>query len=125
MPRAHPAVRKNERWFSRRESPGMRGCRRIVWWRCMGRRYSSAGWGERDSMGGMTGSGQRTTDFLAVVLENVELRQQPPEVQNRCIELAVDAGGLHAEIEMLRAQLLAAERACDRWRVVAEKRLAG
>ena len=76
-------------------------------------------------MGGMTGSGQRTTDFLAIALENVELRQQLAEVQDQCIELAVDAGGLHAEIEMLRAQLLAAERACDRWQVLAEKRLAG
>ena len=63
-------------------------------------------------MSGMTGGGQRTTEFLAVVLENVELRQQLAEVQDQCIELAVDAGGLHAEIEILRAQLLAAERMC-------------
>ena len=43
-------------------------------------------------MSGMTDGGQRATDFLAVVLENVELRQQLAEVQDQCIELAVDTG---------------------------------
>ena len=75
-------------------------------------------------MSGMTDGRQHATDFLAVVLENVELRQQLAEVQDQCIELAVDAGGLHAEIQSLRAQLLDAERACDRWRSLAEQRLA-
>lgn len=76
-------------------------------------------------MSGMTDSGQRTTDLMAIALENVEPHQQLAKVQDQCIELAVDAGGLHAEIEMLRAQLLAAEQACDRWRALAEQRLAG
>ncbi|WP_082502825.1 hypothetical protein [Methylobacterium sp. Leaf100] len=73
----------------------------------------------------MTGTARPTTDFLAVALENGELRQQLAEVQDQCIELAVDAGELHAEIDRLRAQLHDAERACDRWRALAEQRLAG
>lgn len=76
-------------------------------------------------MSRMIGSAQHATEFLAIALENAELRAQLAEVQDQCIELAVDAGGLHAEIEMLRAQLLASETACDRWRGLAERRLAG
>jgi len=73
----------------------------------------------------MSGGVRHHPEFLAVVLENAELRQQLAEVQDQCVELAVDAGELHAEIEALRTRLLAAERACDRWRALAEHRLAG
>jgi len=73
----------------------------------------------------MSGDRRHHPEFLAVVLENTELRQQLAEAQDQCIELAVDAGGLHAEIEALREQLLTAERARDRWRALAEHRLAG
>ena len=76
-------------------------------------------------MSGITGKGQGTTDFLAIALENTELRQQLAEVQDQCIELAVDAGGLHAEIEMLRAQLATIEQDRDQWRAEAEQRLVG
>jgi predicted nuclease with TOPRIM domain len=70
-------------------------------------------------------SDQRSADFLAVVIENRELRQQLAETQEQCVELAVDAGELHAEIEGLRARLVQAERERDRWRVEAERRLTG
>lgn len=73
----------------------------------------------------MTDTGQRNAEFLAIVIENAELRQTLAEVQDQCIELAVDAGELHAEIETLRARLAAVERDQDRWRIEAERRLAG
>ena len=50
-------------------------------------------------------SDQRTADILAIVIESRELRAQLAEVQDNCIELAVDAGELHAVIEALRARL--------------------
>jgi len=68
---------------------------------------------------------QRTAEFLAVVVENAELRQTLANVQDQCIELAVDAGELHAEIEALRAQIALTEKDRDRWRAEAERRLAG
>lgn len=73
----------------------------------------------------MRDQGQRTAEFLAVVIENAELRQTLAEVQEQCVELAVDAGELHAEIEALRARLVVAERERDRWRAEAERRLVG
>ena len=61
-----------------------------------------------------------------VVIENRELRAQLAEVQDHCVELAVDAGELHAEIEALRARLAQADQERDAWRVEAERhRLAG
>lgn len=59
--------------------------------------------------------------FLAVVIENAELRQQLAEVQDQCVELAVDAGEMHAENADLRARLAEAERERDAWRVEAER----
>ncbi|TXM66462.1 hypothetical protein FV226_23520 [Methylobacterium sp. WL12] len=64
---------------------------------------------------------QRTADILAVVVENRELRAQLAEVQDQCVELAVDAGELHAEIEALRGRLARAERARDAWRAEAKR----
>ena len=69
----------------------------------------------------MTDTSQRTAAFLALVIENRELRQQLAETQEQCVELAVDAGELHAEIEALRARLLQAERDRDAWRAEAER----
>jgi uncharacterized protein involved in exopolysaccharide biosynthesis len=69
----------------------------------------------------MHDTGQRTAEFLAVVIENRELRQQLAETQEQCVELAVDAGELHAEIEALRTRLLQAERDRDAWRAEAER----
>jgi len=66
-------------------------------------------------------SDQRSADFLAVVMENAELRQQLADVQDQCVELAVDAGELHAEIETLRARLAQSERDRDAWRAEAEQ----
>ena len=66
-------------------------------------------------------SDQRSADFLAVAIENAELRQQLAEVQDQCVELAVDAGELHAEIETLRTQLREARNQRDAWRAEAER----
>lgn len=69
----------------------------------------------------MTHPGQRSDDFMAVVMENVELRQQLAEAQDACVELAVDGGELHAEIEALRARLAQAEHDRDGWQAEAER----
>ena len=73
----------------------------------------------------MSDTGQRTAEFLAVVIENTELRQQLAESQDQCVELAVDAGELHAEIVAIRARLAEAEQDRDRWRTEAEQRMTG
>ena len=44
-------------------------------------------------------------ELLALVVENSELRLQLAQVQDQCVELAVDSGELHAEIEALRKEL--------------------
>ena len=69
----------------------------------------------------MSDTGQRTAEFLAVVIENAELRQQLADVQDQCVELAVDAGELHTEIETLRSRLTQAEKDRDAWRAEAER----
>jgi septal ring factor EnvC (AmiA/AmiB activator) len=69
----------------------------------------------------MSDTSQRSAEFLAVVIENRELRQHLAETQEQCVELAVDAGELHAKIEALRAQLAQAERDRDAWRAEAEQ----
>ena len=69
----------------------------------------------------MSDTSQRSADFLAVAIENTELRQQLAEVQEQCVELAVDAGELHAEIETLRARLAQVEKDRDAWRAEAER----
>ena len=73
----------------------------------------------------MTERVQHAAELLAVVIENAELRRQLADVQDQCVELAVDAGELHAEIEAVRAQLCLSEQACDQWRAMAEQRLTG
>jgi septal ring factor EnvC (AmiA/AmiB activator) len=73
----------------------------------------------------MNNTGQRTAEFLAIVIENAELRTQLAETQDNCVELAVDAGELHSEIEALRTRLVQAERDRDAWRAEAERRLVG
>jgi septal ring factor EnvC (AmiA/AmiB activator) len=70
----------------------------------------------------MSDTSQRSADFLAVAIENTELRQHLAEVQDQCVELAVDAGELHAEIEGLRVRLAQAERDRDAWRAEVERR---
>ena len=69
----------------------------------------------------MSDTDQRPADFLAICVENAELRQQLAEVQDQCVELAVDAGELNAEIEALQARLAQAERDRDAWRAEAER----
>jgi septal ring factor EnvC (AmiA/AmiB activator) len=69
----------------------------------------------------MTDASQRSAEFLAVVIESTELRQQLAETQDQCVELAVDAGELHTEIEALRIRLAIAERERDAWKAEAER----
>ncbi|MGU3662266.1 hypothetical protein [Methylobacterium fujisawaense] len=49
--------------------------------------------------------------FLELMAENAELRAQLADAQEQCVELAVDAGELHAEIEALRRELAEARAA--------------
>lgn len=63
----------------------------------------------------------RDADVLALVIENGDLRAQLAEVQDQCVELAVDAGELHADLDALRARLAEAERDRDAWRAQAER----
>jgi len=69
----------------------------------------------------MHDTGQRTAEFLALAVENAELRQQLADVQDQCVELAVDAGEQHIENEALRARLAQAEKDRDAWRAEAER----
>lgn len=69
----------------------------------------------------MHDTGQRSADFLAIAIENAELRQQLADVQDQCVELAVDAGEQHAENEALRTRLAQAEKDRDAWRREAEQ----
>lgn len=57
----------------------------------------------------MEAIGQRSAEFLAVLLENAELRQALAAAQDQCVELAVIAGELHGEIETLRLRLAEVE----------------
>lgn len=43
--------------------------------------------------------------LLELAAENADLRLQLAEAQEQCIEIAVDAGALQAEIDTLRAEL--------------------
>src|SRR3954451_2334136 len=59
--------------------------------------------------------------LLELAAENTEFRLQLAEAQEQCVELAVDAGELHVEIEALRAQLAQVEQERDAWRTEAER----
>ena len=69
----------------------------------------------------MSGYQVSPTDFLLLAVENTELRPQLAETQDQCVELAVDAGDLQAEIEALRARLAEATDQRDAWRAEAER----
>lgn len=43
--------------------------------------------------------------ILALATENAELRAQLAETQDLFVEVAVDAGVMHAEVEALRTQI--------------------
>ena len=58
----------------------------------------------------MDSTDQRSAEFLAVMLENAELRLALATAQDQCVELAIDAGGLHGEIEALRLRIAELEQ---------------
>ena len=60
--------------------------------------------------------------ILALAVENTELRTQLAEVQEQCIELAIDTGDMHARLEALQAQMAVIEAERDAWRAEAEAR---
>lgn len=60
-------------------------------------------------------------ELLALATENVELRHHLAEAQEQCIELAVDAGELHATIEALREQLAITRAERDAWEAEAKR----
>ncbi len=49
------------------------------------------------------------TDLLALAVENAELRLALAEAQEQCVELAADAGELHATINELQARIASIE----------------
>lgn len=57
------------------------------------------------------------TDLLALAVENAELRFALAEAQEQCVELAVDAGELHATIKELKARMAVLEAERDAWRI--------
>ncbi|KQO49975.1 hypothetical protein ASF08_22720 [Methylobacterium sp. Leaf85] len=57
--------------------------------------------------------------LLTLATENAELRAHLAEVQDQCVELAVDAGELHAEIEALGCELATIRAERDAWRAKA------
>jgi septal ring factor EnvC (AmiA/AmiB activator) len=59
--------------------------------------------------------------ILALATDNAELRLQLAETQDQCVELAVDAGDLQAEIEALRAQLAEVTDQREAWQAEAER----
>lgn len=61
------------------------------------------------------------TDLLALAVENAELRFALAEAQEQCVELAVDAGELHATIKELQAHLAVLEAERDVWRTAAAR----
>lgn len=64
-------------------------------------------------------SDETTCLVRALVAENTELRQQLAETQDQCVELAVDAGELHAQIQALQDELARIRADRDAWRVAA------
>ena len=52
-----------------------------------------------------TAATPRDVALLELAAENADLRLQLAEAQEQCIEMAVDAGNLQAEIEALRAEI--------------------
>lgn len=67
------------------------------------------------------GTGGYGAEMLAIAIENTELRLQLAEVQDQCVELAVDGGELHVEIEALRAELNEVRSQRDAWQAEAER----
>lgn len=59
---------------------------------------------------------------LALELEVAELRQQLAETQEQCVELAVDAGELHAHIQALQDELARVRADRNAWRATARAR---
>ena len=53
--------------------------------------------------------------------ENAELRLQLAEIHDQCVELAVDAGHLHAEVEALRRELAEVRAERDAWQSQCER----
>ncbi|TXN54059.1 hypothetical protein FV241_25665 [Methylobacterium sp. WL2] len=60
-------------------------------------------------------------DRLALQVEVAELKQQLAETQDQCVELAVDAGELHAQIQALQDELARVRADRDAWRAAARR----
>lgn len=62
---------------------------------------------------------------LMLALEIEELRMALAATQDQCVELAVDAGELHALVEQLQVELAQVREERDAWRAEAQRRGAG
>lgn len=65
---------------------------------------------------------ERDLLVLALTVENSELRQQLGEAQEQLVEMAIDAGQLHARIEALQAEVAALREERNAWRAAALRR---
>jgi uncharacterized protein involved in exopolysaccharide biosynthesis len=65
---------------------------------------------------------ERDLLVLALTVENGELRAQLAEAQDQLVELAIDAGQLHARIEALQAELAALRDERNAWCAEAPRR---
>ena len=65
---------------------------------------------------------ERDLLVLALTVENSELRQQLAAAQDQLVEMAVDAGHLHARIDALQAELTALREERNAWRAKALRR---
>lgn len=63
--------------------------------------------------------------LLELTAENADRHLQLAEAQERCIEMAVDAGDLQADIEALRSELTAARTERDAARAQLSSRISG
>jgi hypothetical protein len=59
--------------------------------------------------------------IVALAIEAAELRDQLAATQELLIETAVDAGQLHAELEVVRQELATMQVERDAWRLEAER----
>lgn len=65
---------------------------------------------------------ERDLLVLALTVENSELRTQLAEAQDHLVEMAVDAGYLHARIDALQAEMAALREERNAWRAEALRR---
>lgn len=60
--------------------------------------------------------------ILTLAAENAQLRQQLASAQDMLVETAIDAGGMHARLDELQAELAGVRAERDAWMAEATRR---